>query len=167
MSPPFRALPGSFRGGPSAGAAALLAFLSGCGGAPPDDLGPVEAGGLRPCEEVPNCVHTGQGHPEEYPPFVLTDPWREADPDDVWRELVSAVEALPRTRVVTHQGAYLHAESRTRILRFVDDLELYWEPGDAEVVVRSESRVGRNDFGVNLRRVETLRGILEEREVLE
>lgn len=144
----------------------LLAATAGCGGDAPPDLGPAEGGGLRPCDAVPNCVQTRQGHPEQYPPLELSEDWANRDPSEVRRELAAAVEALPRTSIVTQSGPYLHAEARSRVLRFVDDLELYWEPGESDVAVRSESRVGRNDFGVNLRRVESLRGVLRERGVV-
>lgn len=106
-------------------------------------------------------------HPEEYPPFRLSPEWRDRDPGEVRRELAGVVEALPRTEVVTRQGPYLHAEAQSRLLRRVDDLELHWEAGDAEVIVRSEARGGRSDFGRNLRRVETLRQGLLQRGVLE
>lgn len=166
-SVPARGATGAVGRRPPGGVAlALAGLVSACGGAPPEDLGPAPGGGLRPCEAVPNCVQTGQGHPEEYPPLELAEGWAAREEAEVWRELASAVEALPRTSIVTHEGPYLHAEARSRVFRFVDDLELFWEPGDREVVVRSESRVGRNDFGVNLRRVETLRQVLREREVI-
>lgn len=148
----------------SLGAAALLG--AGCESPPPDDLGPRDDG-LRPCDPVATCVHTGQVHPEDYPPFRLAPAWRERDPQEVRRELAGAVAALPRTEVVARRGPYLHAEARSRLLRRVDDLELYWEPEDQKVVVRSEARAGRSDLGRNLRRVEALRQSLLQRGVLD
>lgn len=64
---------------------------------------------------------------------------------------------MPRTDVVTATDAYLHAECRSPILGFVDDLELSLRPREAQIQVRSASRVGYSDFGVNRRRVEDLR----------
>jgi uncharacterized protein (DUF1499 family) len=42
-------------------------------------------------------------------------------------------------------------------MKFVDDLELWFDPVNQTVQVRSASRVGRKDFGVNRQRVEALR----------
>jgi len=59
--------------------------------------------------------------------------------------------------VVTVDGPYLHAEFTSRLLHFVDDLELLYDPEAQSFEVRSASRVGTSDLGVNRRRVETLR----------
>ncbi len=67
---------------------------------------------------------------------------------------------MSRMRVVSASDDYLHAEERSRLFRFVDDLELLAAP-DGELIVRSASRVGRSDLGVNRRRVERLRALLE------
>lgn len=61
----------------------------------------------------------------------------------------------PRTTIVTEAHNYLHVEFRSAILRFVDDVEFL--VNDAAIQVRSASRVGYSDFGVNRKRIETLR----------
>jgi len=58
--------------------------------------------------------------------------------------------------VVEDTGSYLHAEARSRVFRFVDDVEFVLDPGARVIQVRSASRVGYSDFGVNRRRVERL-----------
>jgi uncharacterized protein (DUF1499 family) len=59
---------------------------------------------------------------------------------------------------LTHQtDGYVRAEATTRWLRFVDDVELWLDPATGLVHVRSASRLGRKDFGVNRARVEALR----------
>jgi uncharacterized protein (DUF1499 family) len=115
---------------------------------------------LRPCPDTPNCVHTGDGVPAGILPFRLTEGARTQAPGDLLVAVLSAVESLPRTQgVITEVGAgfYLRAESRSRVFRFVDDVEVLWTPGSQELQVRSAARVGRGDLGVNQRRVETLR----------
>ena len=64
---------------------------------------------------------------------------------------------MPRTKVVKEKANYIHAECRTRFLRFVDDLEFLFEDNDAVIHVRSASRVGYSDLGVNRKRVEQFR----------
>jgi len=68
-----------------------------------------------------------------------------------------AIEGMPGARIVTVDGPYLHAEFTSPLFRFVDDLELLWN-GERQVLdVRSASRVGNSDLGVNRKRVEVLR----------
>ena len=68
---------------------------------------------------------------------------------------------MPRTRIISSDSHYLHAEFRSRLLRYVDDVEFH---DDGKVLhVRSASRLGRRDFGVNRARVEALRRALTRR----
>jgi len=70
-------------------------------------------------------------------------------------ELRRIIESMPRTRIVAASPTALHAEFTSRILRFVDDVDLHL---DGRVVqIRSASRSGYSDFGVNRRRVEAIR----------
>ena len=62
--------------------------------------------------------------------------------------------------VIRHEGGYLYAEFRTRLMRFVDDVEFAYDPKAGVIHVRSASRLGRRDFGVNRRRVEALRELI-------
>lgn len=72
-----------------------------------------------------------------------------------------AVATMPRATIVVEKENYLYAEFRTRLLRYVDDVELFF---DGTVIhVRSCSRLGRRDFGVNRKRVEQLRTLIEAR----
>ncbi|WP_419939547.1 DUF1499 domain-containing protein [Candidatus Palauibacter sp.] len=82
------------------------------------------------------------------------------DPVTLFRRLRDVVAAMPRTRIVTATDDYLHAVCRTRV-GFRDDLEFRWCPSDGVAHVRSTSRVGLYDFGVNRRRVERVRRELE------
>lgn len=113
-------------------------------------------GTLVPCPETPNCVHTGLLHPTGTQPLFLRS---ELSPPDVMSQLRTVVSELPRVTVVTASDRYLHAEVRSGLFRFIDDLELLLAE-DGELVVRSASRVGRSDFGVNARRVDWLRRAL-------
>ncbi len=149
------------------GVLALL-LLVGCSGSPPDDLGSLEEG-LAPCPETPNCVHTGDGYPEGTPALLLSEAWAGRSLEELAEAVRAGVEGLPRTEVVrldeapveAGPGLYLRAESTSRIFRFVDDLEVHLAPGSDELVVRSASRMGESDMGVNEDRVAALRTRLE------
>ena len=71
-----------------------------------------------------------------------------------------AVESMERATVIKAERDYLYAEYRTRLLRYVDDVELYYDQRQGVVHVRSASRLGRRDFGVNRKRVEALRSVI-------
>ena len=119
---------------------------------PPADLG-VTNGRLAPCHSSPNCV-SSQASPGDVSHRV--EPFRYDDPSEsAWGRLVRLVSAQPRTRIVTVTDRYLHAEVSTALLRFVDDLEFHLAAD--RIDVRSASRLGHSDFGVNRRRVERLR----------
>lgn len=136
----------------------VVAALISCAGKRPEGLG-VSNGRLAPCPSSPNCVSSDaedRGHAVE--PLVLA-----MAPGAGWRAARDAVLALPRTEIVTETDSYLHAECRSALLGFVDDLELHLRAGRGVIAVRSASRLGYGDLGVNRRRVETLRSALARR----
>jgi uncharacterized protein (DUF1499 family) len=63
---------------------------------------------------------------------------------------------IPRLSITVEQGNYLRAEVRSRVFRFVDDIEFLLDTEQQLIHVRSASRSGHSDFGVNRRRVEQI-----------
>ena len=59
--------------------------------------------------------------------------------------------------IVESTQTYLYAHSSTKFLRFVDDIEFLIDETSHLIHVRSASRLGRKDFGVNRARVEAIR----------
>jgi uncharacterized protein (DUF1499 family) len=135
----------------------LLGWLVSCAGSTPPNLG-VEAGRLAPCPESPNCVASDATDPEHaVAPLTFS-----GDPQVAWAAARAAVAALPRTTIADESPDYLHAECRSALFGFVDDLELLRRPDAGRIDVRSASRVGYSDLGVNRQRVERLReGLVE------
>ncbi len=129
---------------------ALGLLLSACSGTPPSDLG-VHQGHLTGCPASPNCV-SSQATDSEHriAPLPLN-----GDPAQTRARLLSLLASLPRAKLVAQQDNYLRAEFTSQIMRFVDDVEFLIGPQAIEV--RSASRLGRSDFGVNRERVEQLR----------
>jgi uncharacterized protein (DUF1499 family) len=70
---------------------------------------------------------------------------------------------MPRATVIRHEGNYLYAEFRSKLMGFVDDVEFTHDEKTGVLHVRSASRLGRRDFGVNRARVEQLRSRIERR----
>ena len=117
---------------------------------------PEPDGALPPCVAAPNCVSSdASGERHSVAPLRLALPAPEA-----WRAVRRVVAALPRTRIVSESDSVLRAECTSAVFRFVDDLELRLRPDQGIVAVRSASRTGWSDFGVNRRRVEEIRAAL-------
>ena len=132
-----------------------------CAGPLPDDLG-LRDGRLAACPTSPNCVSTearDDGHRTDA--FLLAMPAGAA-----WTAAREVVAALPRTAIVTATDDYIHAESTTPLLRFVDDLELQLLATQGRIAVRSVSRTGWSDLGANRERIWELRRALKARAVI-
>ena len=109
-------------------------------------------GRLAPCPRTPNCVNSRETGRSAVAPLEFNDSATAA-----FARLKRVVASLPRTRIVEATDSYLHAEVRSRIFGFIDDVEFLIDPVASQVHVRSASRVGYSDFGVNRARVEAIR----------
>lgn len=127
---------------------ALLSVLS----KRPANLGVVD-GRLAACPDSPNCVSTEARSPEHrVDPIRFTGSLEEAR-----GRIKTIILSLPRTKVVTETGNYLHVEFTSAIFRFVDDVEFLIDVEDGKIHFRSASRAGYGDMGVNRRRMEAIR----------
>lgn len=119
---------------------------------PPPNLG-VRDGQLAPCGRAPNCVSSQADEPQR----AVAALEFSGDPTEAFGRLEQLIASMPRTRIVSREGNYLHAEFTTRLLRFTDDVEFLLDENAGLIHVRSASRVGHSDLGTNRRRVETIR----------
>ena len=122
----------------------------------PQNLG-VKDGRLAVCKSSPNCV-SSQADPADREHYIAPIAFK----GNV-AALRGAIESMARSTVIRQEGNYLYAEYRTKLLRYVDDLELWYDEKAGMVHVRSASRLGRRDFGVNRKRVEALRALIRAR----
>lgn len=140
----------------AAGRAGLLA------GTPPADLG-VHDGRLKAPSSTPNSVSSQAslwpGHPMQQQAQIAPLPLR-GTPADAMASLRRVVQAMPGAEVVTQQGDYLYVRFSTRWLGFVDDAEFWADPAHRAIQLRSASRLGASDLGVNRARVERIRAAL-------
>jgi len=132
-------------------------------GRAPAGLG-VRDGRLKPPAETPNSVssqadlHAGTAALVDYARIAPLA--GGADPVATLARLRAMIEATPGTRIVEARPDYLYVQFATRWLKFVDDAEFWASPAEGVIHVRSASRLGRRDFGVNRERIETLRAAL-------
>jgi uncharacterized protein (DUF1499 family) len=114
---------------------------------------------LEPCPSSPNCV-SSQAPESDHQHYIA--PFRfSGNPAAAWQRLKAAVQAEKRVSVVVEQGNYLHVEMRSLMFRFVDDVEFSLAASADLIHVRSASRVGYSDFGVNRKRVERIRAAFD------
>ncbi|MGB7931833.1 MAG: DUF1499 domain-containing protein [Gammaproteobacteria bacterium] len=110
---------------------------------------------LAPCPASPNCVSSQATDAEHF-----TEPLSfSGEAMLAWQRLKSALGTESRLSIVENTGSYLHAEACSLVFRFVDDIEFVIDPEAGVIQVRSASRVGYSDFGVNRRRVERIREV--------
>lgn len=115
-------------------------------------------GKLSPCPASPNCVSSDAPKGiHAIAPLAIS-----GDPDAAWRALVAHIEAQPRFDIKDQRADYLRAEARTRLLRFVDDVEFSLRAGENQIAMRSASRLGYSDLGTNRRRLESIRQALAD-----
>ena len=134
------------------GLAVVVALVvGGCsGGRPPLNLGVTE-NGLAPCPGSPNCVSSRTDAADR-----RVEPLRyDGDAARARVRLLEVLSGMERVRIVRSDDDYIHAEFRSAVFGFVDDVEFHFNPPGV-IQVRSASRSGYYDFGVNQARVETI-----------
>jgi uncharacterized protein (DUF1499 family) len=140
-------------------AALMIFMISGCSAVRSEGA---DSTHLSSCPESPNCVSTeALDNRHKIDKFHL-----KGDFSKSWLEIQRVVAALPRSIVVEADGTYLHATFKSRVFRFIDDLELFLNPSNGIISIRSAARTGYWDFGVNRRRVEQLRHKLQNRDLI-
>ncbi|WP_414549161.1 DUF1499 domain-containing protein [Anabaena sp. CCY 0017] len=118
----------------------------------PHNLG-VNNGKLASCPNSPNCVSSQDRDPEHIiSPLSFT-----SNPQSALANLKEIIESLPRTKIITATEDYLYAEFKSALMGFVDDVEFYLDRQANVIQVRSASRLGQSDLGVNRQRIETIR----------
>lgn len=119
-------------------------------GSKPDNLG-VNNGTLAPCPGTPNCVNSQSNDDkakiEPLPAVPIS-------------RIKAVVENMERTKIVEETDNYLYAEFASKLMGFVDDVEFYLDNSADVVHVRSASRLGKSDLGVNRSRVDKIRAEL-------
>lgn len=105
------------------------------------------------CPNSPNCV-SSQSTDAEHKIAPLTF---SGDSVKALADLKALIENLPRTKIVTAEGNYIYAEFKSKLMGYVDDVEFYLNADKGIIEVRSASRLGQSDLGVNRDRIETIR----------
>ena len=113
---------------------------------------------LEPCPSSPNCVVSQNGDEDHsIQPIAY-----QSDRATARETLLKVLSVVPRTEVIEQTDERIQAESTSRIFKFVDDVEFYFPQDENIIHVRSASRVGESDLGVNRRRIEQIRLAMQD-----
>lgn len=113
---------------------------------------------IKDCPESPNCVSSKASKATHF-----VEPLNfSKSPEEFQKFVEQILKQFPRTKLARLDKNYAHIEFTSLILRFTDDLELFFDPVESKIHIRSASRVGYSDMGVNKRRVLKIRGTLEQ-----
>lgn len=115
---------------------------------------------LAACPKSPNCV-SSQAPAEDNLHNIAPLPY-DSTPEQALVTVKTVIQSLPRTQIVTETQNYLYAEFKSALMGFVDDVEFYVDEGEKVIHVRSASRLGQSDLGVNRNRIEEIRTKLQE-----
>ena len=133
-----------------------VALLISCSGTRPEGVN--RSGELLACPETPNCVSsfaTDEQH--QIAPLSYS-----GDSGVALETLVAIIGSLERTEVVTQGENYIYAEFTSKMWKFVDDVEFVVDGEKSVINVRSASRLGKSDMGVNRARIEEIRSLFEK-----
>ena len=129
-------------------------------GTRPDNLG-VREGRLAPPKRTPNNVNSQIDRNADTEHYI--EPLRyRGDARKAWETLQNIVSGMQRAKVVKSEPSYLYAEFSSKLMGYVDDTEFYLDEKAGVIQVRSASRLGRSDFGVNRERIESMRAKLAQ-----
>ena len=109
---------------------------------------------ISPCPDSPNCVSSldsekASHHVAAFPVIL--------DQKTSFTVLKEIIASMPRTKLVQDQPGYLAFTFTSLVFRFVDDVEFEFDAAKQRIQVKSASRTGYYDFGVNSKRVKEIR----------
>jgi uncharacterized protein (DUF1499 family) len=126
-------------------------------GIPPTNIG-INHGQLTACPFTPNCVNSQA---------AVSDAEHSIKPIEIGGDLTArmadlklAIKSMPRSTIIKETNNYLYAEFASQLMGFVDDVEFYFDDSGKSVQVRSASRFGESDLGVNRQRIEEIRSLV-------
>ncbi|MBD2013115.1 DUF1499 domain-containing protein [Microcoleus sp. FACHB-53] len=127
-------------------------------GTRPTNIGIQASGQLAACPSSPNCVNSqSQDAVHKIEPLTF-----DSTPTQAMADLKRVIQNQERTTIITETENYLYAEFKSKLMGYVDDVEFLLDSSAKVIHVRSASRLGQSDLGVNRKRIETIRAALSE-----
>ena len=139
-------------------------LLTACTGTRPADIG-VNNNRLTPCPESPNCVSSFEDNKDETH-YIKAYAINNATQEATWNLLQSIIKKNDSAEIINADKSYIYAEFTSGVMRFVDDTEFLLDTENKLIHLRSASRLGYRDFGVNRERIEAIRVALEKSSIV-
>jgi len=130
----------------------IIPLISACAGEPSNNIG-IRENRLVPCPESPNCVSSFENNDTHKIQPIAAD----------LNQITQVLVGLNAANIVNASDNYLHVEFTSRIMRYIDDVEFLYDETTGIAHVRSASRVGYTDLGVNRKRIEKIRELIEQK----
>jgi len=128
-------------------------------GTPPTDLG-IHGGKLKPPSKTPNSVSSQASLYPDHPQRTYADiaplPLR-GDANATLDRIAGIIESMEGGKIIRREPGYIYAQFTTRLMKYVDDAEFWYDPSAEVIQIRSASRLGSSDLGVNRKRIESIR----------
>lgn len=110
---------------------------------------------LKKCPDSPNCVSSQSDESShKVSPIAY-----QGDAKQALAKIKQLILAMPRTRLQSEDAQSLRVEFTSSIFKFVDDVDVLLDSQQQLIHIRSASRTGYWDFGVNRKRVEQIRAL--------
>jgi len=131
----------------------IACFFVACSGTKPTDIG-VSNGLFKACPSSPNCVSTqAEANDDKHKMSPIT---YTGDVATAKAKLVGIINGMERTKITENSATYIHSEFMSKTMKFVDDVEFYFDDTAKVIHFRSASRKGHSDLGVNRKRMEAI-----------
>lgn len=127
-------------------------MLVGCG-AGTANLRADNGGKLAPCDSGPHCVSSETSDKDRHvAPLTYSNSRTIA-----LLRLEEIINGMEGAKIIKQAPNYIYATYTSAVFGFVDDVEFVLPADSHEIQLRSSSRIGYYDFGVNHARVEAIR----------
>lgn len=109
---------------------------------------------LSPCPDTPNCLNSE--YPNDTAHFIDAMTFKNESRTEISQQIQHVIKNTGGT-ITQVTNNYIAAEFSTQLFRYVDDFEIRIDNEANLIHFRSASRVGKSDFGTNLKRIEMIK----------
>ncbi|MFV1983506.1 MAG: DUF1499 domain-containing protein [Thiohalomonadales bacterium] len=138
----------------------IIQFIGLLKGERPEILG-IHNNQLRACPEKSNCVSSYSSYSSNLKFNIEPLPYFSTAENSITK-IQKTLLGIKGITIITQDKDYIYAECKSFFLGFVDDLEVYCDESKQRCFVRSASRLGYSDFGVNRKRIEKIRKLIQK-----
>lgn len=108
---------------------------------------------MSPCPDKPNCVSSLEKGDHKIEPISSLNPKKTL------AKIKTELKLMDNVQIKESTEKYIHAVFTSSFFKFKDDVEFMIQ--DKNIQIKSASRVGYSDMGVNRKRLEKIKEILK------